>query len=113
MRYPDLTRTQRLPAAKVAGSIQRLTVGVDKDWPLEWKLAELRETTTDPVVYGHALGHVRATAEEAPPGTGQWHLLGVPLLEAMGADEATAEKVQAWRRYGRERLLQKAGMPVL
>lgn len=74
MRYPDLPKPKRIPAAHVAGAVQRLAMGADDDWPLEDKLDEIWKITEDPQILGHVLGPFISHDE---PNAGELARLGV------------------------------------
>lgn len=109
MRYPELTDRQRMQVAEISGTIQRITHGIDQNRPHDWKTAELRSISIDPTVYGHVLGHIRASADELSP----IYLQCEPLLIEMGADEAAAQRALEWRRWDRERRHRVLGQPIL
>ena len=94
MDFPKLTAQQRMAAAKVSGSVQRLSFGRDQDLSIADKLAELHDITRDPVVFGHCLGDCLVDVTEQ----GSGFQACVDLLRAAGADEAAAAEKAAWRR---------------
>jgi hypothetical protein len=109
MRYPELTSAQRMQAAKVAGTVQRLSFGKHAHLPLEQKLTEVHAITRDPVVLGHQLGDCLADVDEVAP----YFQACVDLLRAAGADEEAAAEKVAWRRWSRRRREDNPGQPML
>lgn len=110
VRYPNLTSTQRMQVAKIAGGAERLAFGDLRHLPLEQKLAELHAISTDPAVLGHQLGDSLANVEEV----GSHFQACVDLLRAAGADEAAAADKLSWRRWKRQQRWENAeGMPIL
>lgn len=101
VRPPDLPSSgDRLAAARVTGSVERLGIGKDKDVAEDQAVAELRAITTDPHVLGHVLGGYVVRQERSE--SGAW-ARAVRLLRAAGADEDTAATVAVWQRERRER----------
>ncbi|MBG0560739.1 hypothetical protein [Actinoplanes aureus] len=89
----NLDSRQRMEVAKMTGHADRLIQALG--WSVgDEAVAELHAISTDPVVYGIALGTTRAMIE-----TGGWDHLGplAELYEACGADEEVADRQKAWR----------------
>lgn len=90
-----MTAEQEMAAAKITGTAERYTLGIDRDTPREQALAELHEISRDPVVFGHVLGDVIMSCETESTG----YQVVVDLLRAAGADEATAAEQVEWLRW--------------
>jgi hypothetical protein len=88
-----LDARQRMAVAAMTGHAERLVHALQ--WPVdEQTIAELHAITTDPVVYGIALGNVLAMIGQA----GREHMQ--PLADtyrAAGADLEVAERQRLWR----------------
>lgn len=97
MRYPDLPTDKRLPAARLAGTISRIT-GRDRELPREAMLEQIRAVTEDQQILGHELG-CRLGDDHPTAATA----LAVELLRELGADEAEAARVVDWHRARRAR----------
>lgn len=89
----ELDRRQRMAVAEVTGHADRLLSGLGRPAD-EHAVAELHAISTDPVVYGIALGNALAALERG----GSDHLQPLAdVYRAAGADVEVAERQRAWR----------------
>jgi hypothetical protein len=89
----EMSREQRMAVASVTGHAERLLSGLGRPAD-EHAVAELHAITTDPIVYGIALGNVLAAIER-----GGWgHMQPIAeLYRAAGADVEVADRQRLWR----------------
>lgn len=99
---PKLTSQQNLAAATVTGTVERYSIGANRDAPIGQAVAELLQITGDPLVFGIVLaGFLVRVADDGRYGR------AVAMLRAVGADEDAAAEKAAWLR---ERQAQRGGM---
>ena len=104
-----LPRNESMALAKVSGTAERVTFGLDRHLPFEEKIAVLDAEFDDeripaarrPILLGVLLGIVRANGEDREGGLAD-------LYEAAGADPQAAAAQEA---HQRDRLSQRRGGP--
>jgi hypothetical protein len=90
-----LDARQRMAVATVTGHAERLVLTLG--WPADERtVAELRAITTDPVVYGIALGNTVAKIDRDRAMWGHLQPLA-DAYRAAGADPDVAERQRLWR----------------
>lgn len=107
MRYPELSPRQRIAAAQLSGTVERL-VAEGGQWTMSQIVAVVHEVSSDPLVLGTALGAYVVRKEELP------HF--GPILQVLreaGADEQRAAEVAAWQRWRIEQTARSEGRPIL
>jgi hypothetical protein len=90
-----LDSRQRMAVATMTGHAERLVLTLG--WPSnERTIAELRAITTDPVVYGIALGNTMAMIDRDRAMWGHLQVLA-DTYRAAGADPDVTERQRLWR----------------
>ena len=87
-------------AARLQDTVRRWTTDLLlRDRPLEEAVEAVRQTTTDPIALGIALGRARAFLELDGHAA---YSRAVAMLRAAGADEDTGGRMLAWLKNKRQ-----------